>query len=240
MSNDLTEFRGSSPVDNATRFLQNGGNTEQLEKMMELQERWEANEARKAFHDSMTQAQKMMPVVAKDAYNQQTRSNYSKHETLVKKSKEVYTAAGFSLMFYEGETPKQNHIRIMCDVRHEKGHMETRFIDLALDNSGIKGTVNKTGVHAAGSTFTYGRRYLTCMIFNIPTGEDVDGNQNQQPERKTITPDTPVGWKKAKEAYIRDNSFENVLKHADISEAHQKQIIEEIGFEQSEAKENEK
>ena len=32
-----------------------------------------------------------------------------------------------------------------------------------------------TQIHGEGSAIAYGRRYLTCMIFNIPTGDDDDG-----------------------------------------------------------------
>ena len=232
MTNELTEYKGSSPVETAIRFLESKGNPEQLEKMMELQERWEANEARKAFHDAMTQAQKNMPVIPRDKKNEQTGSMYSKHETIIKLAKPVYTAAGFSMMFYEGDTAKPDHIRIMCDIRHEKGHMETRHIDLKIDTTGIKGTVNKTGIHGSGSTISYGRQYLPGMIFNIPTGDDNDGNQ--PPKKRVITPETKKWWSQAKVAYKRDMNFDNILKHAEISEENQELIKQEVGFEEAE------
>jgi hypothetical protein len=215
----------NSPVDNATRFLKEGGKPEQLREMMDLQERWEANEARKAFHDSMTEAQKHMPVIPKDKQNKQTNSMYSKHETIVKLAKPVYTDAGFSLMFYEGETQKENHIRVMCDIRHEKGHLESRFIDLPLDLTGIKGSVNKTGIHGAGSTFSYGRRYLTCMIFNIPTGDDNDGNQgDKKPEETELTPKSQ-NWEFAKKSYMAEKSLKVVLSKSKVSEENQALLI---------------
>jgi len=49
-------------------------------------------------------------------------------------------------------------------------------VDMAIDDVGIKGSPNKTIPHAEGSSFLYGRRYLTCLIFNVPTGDDDDGN----------------------------------------------------------------
>ncbi len=42
-----------SPMSTALAFLQAGGNIEQLNNMLDLQLRWEANEARKAFVDDM-------------------------------------------------------------------------------------------------------------------------------------------------------------------------------------------
>ena len=45
-----------------------------------------------------------------------------------------------------------------------------------------------TQVHGVGSAFSYGRRYLTCLVFNIPTGDDDDGNaagSREQPKYVT-------------------------------------------------------
>jgi len=47
-----------------------------------------------------------------------------------------------------------------------------------LDGVGIKGNANMTAIHGKASSAMYGRRYLLCLIFNIPTGDDVDGNAN--------------------------------------------------------------
>ena len=67
---------------------------------------------------------------------------------------------------------------------HEAGHTKRYHVDLPIDSTGIKGSVNKTGVHANGSTYSYARRYLTMMIFNVVlTNEDNDGNvDGDQPQ----------------------------------------------------------
>ena len=36
------------------------------------------------------------------------------------------------------------------------------------------GTVNKTKIHASGSTLSYGRRYLLKLIFNLTTVDELD------------------------------------------------------------------
>jgi hypothetical protein len=41
----------------------------------------------------------------------------------------------------------------------------------------VKGRPNKTALHGLGSSVSYLRHYLTCMIFNVVMrGEDDDGN----------------------------------------------------------------
>jgi len=129
-----------------------------------------------AYNRAMTKVQSEIPVVSRDMKNNQTHSSYASYENIVKITKEIYTKHGFSISFSEGETGNENHIRINATVMHEGGYSVNHFADIPLDVAGIKGTTNKTAVHAKGSSFSYGRRYLLCMIFNIPTGDDDDGN----------------------------------------------------------------
>lgn len=147
-----------------------------MEKLMDFQERWEARQAKQAYVKAMVEVHKKMPTVRKSLDNDQTRSNYASLDEIIVKAKEVYTEEGFSITFYEGETSKENHIRICADVFHSIGHKEDYYYDVPLDGVGIKGNANMTKIHAKASSISYGRRYLMCMIWNIPTGDDDDGN----------------------------------------------------------------
>jgi hypothetical protein len=148
---------------------------EKLQKIIDMKNREEDREAEQAFNADMVLAQAEIKTVVKNQYNNQTRSNYADLGAVIKASKPAYTKHGFSLSFYQGETPLERHIRVMVDVMHRNGHTKTRYYDVPLDNTGIAGKTNKTLVHGGGSSVSYGRRYLTCMIFNIPTGDDDDG-----------------------------------------------------------------
>lgn len=159
---------------------------DKIEKFLELKMKYEANEARKAFNSDMVLAQAGMPIVPRDKQNTQTNSWYSKYETILKHVKPIYTGAGFSLVFYEGETVKAGCIRVMVDIMHKAGHTETKYADIPLDMAGIKGTVNKTATHGKGSSFSYGRSYLIKMVFNIPTGDDDDGNAAGSEQKDVI------------------------------------------------------
>jgi len=149
---------------------------EVIERLFALKELEEEKAARRAYNTAMVKTQAEMPIVPRDAENKQTNSRYARLETLIKKAKPIYTAHGFSLSFYEGEAQKEGHVRLMVDVMHEAGHTETKWYDCPIDSAGIKGSVNKTPTHARASSDSYSRRYLTGMIFNIPTGDDDDGN----------------------------------------------------------------
>lgn len=147
-----------------------------LEKFMDLQERILDRNAEQAFNIDMVQCQSDIRAVFQNKRNTQTNSRYADLEAVILSVKPIYTKHGFALSFYEGETKKENHIRICVDVMHKYGHTKSRYVDMAIDDTGAKGSATKTKIHGEGSAISYGRRYLTCMIFNIPTSDDNDSN----------------------------------------------------------------
>jgi len=149
---------------------------EKIKQIVEVQEHILDRDAKQAFNAAMTQAQSKIELVVATSDNAQTKSKYANLKEILIKTKPVYTEAGFSLMFYELDTPKEGHIRVGVDIMHAQGHTKKRHADIAVQTTGIGGKNMMTLVHGEGSAFQYGRRYLTCMIFNIPTGDDDDGN----------------------------------------------------------------
>lgn len=153
---------------------------DKLRELLDMQIRVRAIEAEQEYSAAMARVQEKLPVVLKDAYNDQTRSPYATVSAIAAAIKPIYTKEGFSLSFSEAKTEKPDHVRVRATVRHRDGHKdETPFVDVAVDKTGLKGNDNKTLTHAEGSSFTYGRRYLTCMIFDVATGLDTDGNANK-------------------------------------------------------------
>jgi len=150
---------------------------DKMERLLGMQERIVAKQAEQAFTTAMCAAQSEMPMIPRDGINNQTGSAYSYFETILKRITPIYTLHGFSLSFGTGVADIEGEHRVTCDVSHREGHSKQFHLDLALDDQGIKGTKNKTAVHATGSTNSYARRYLTLMIFNLATGDDNDGQQ---------------------------------------------------------------
>lgn len=150
---------------------------QKLEKLLEMQIQVRAIEAAQEYSAAMARVQMALPVVLKDAYNEQTKSPYATLGAIAAAIKPVYAREGFSISFTEGVTAKPDHVRVCATVRHRAGHQDERpFVDVAVDRAGLKGNDNKTLTHAEGSSFMYGRRYLTCMVFDVATGTDNDGN----------------------------------------------------------------
>lgn len=150
---------------------------DKMERLMQMHERFVDRQASAAFNAAMVQAQKRIRPVVRMSFNTQANSGYAKLEDIDKQISPVYTEEGFSLSFGTADSPLAGHLRVVCDVMHEQGHTKQYHMDLPLDSAGIAGKVNKTGVHAHGSTNSYARRYLTMNIFNVVmVNEDNDGN----------------------------------------------------------------
>lgn len=150
---------------------------DKMERLFQLQERVQARAAEDAFNIAMAAAQAEMRPVSADADNPQTKSRYASYAQLDRALRPIYTANGFALSFDEGESPKPEHVRVICYVSHVGGHTRTYHRDMPADGKGAKGGDVMTKTHAAGAAGSYGARYLLKGIFNVAVGEDDnDGN----------------------------------------------------------------
>jgi molecular chaperone GrpE (heat shock protein) len=160
-----------------------------MERLLAMIREEDKRVAEQLFNAAMARAQAEMPLILKKATNPSTNSKFAKLEAIAKAILPVVEKHNFSLQFSEGDSPKPDKIRVVCKVSHaadlngkQYSHSEIFHMDLSPDDTGAKGSPTKTKIHGEGSTFSYGRRYLTCMIFNLTIiGEDDDGNQGHRP-----------------------------------------------------------
>ena len=150
---------------------------DKMERLFALRERMLALDAEQAFNEAMRTAQAEMPAVLRDAENPETHSSYSRIETVNKAIVPIITKHGFSLSFGTDNSHIGGHYRVVCQVSHIGGHSRDYHVDIPIDDVGPKGAKNKTMVHGFGSSMTYGRRYLTLLIFNV-TMKDADDDGN--------------------------------------------------------------
>jgi len=139
-------------------------------------------EAESAFNAAMSAVQGKMLRVAADAANSSTKSAYATYGALDRVIRPLYTQGGFALSFNEDVgAVGADMVRVIGCVTHTAPHAKishTReyHADIPADGKGAKGGDVMTKTHAHGSAFTYGKRYLLGMIFNIAIGRDDDGN----------------------------------------------------------------
>ena len=171
-----TSIVTTTPLSMINLAISQGRSPEELGKLLDLQERWERNNAVKEFAAAMNTCQSEMETVVKNRINDHTKSGYADLAAINVAIKPIYTRCGFAPMFSESPSDKDGQIRITCKLLHIGGHSETFYNDVPLDGVGIKGNTSMSSIQAKGSSLTYSRRYLLAMIFNISTGDDKDGN----------------------------------------------------------------
>lgn len=148
-----------------------------MNALFDLQERVMSKQAEIDFNNAFILMKPKLPVIVKDAANSQTNSNYAKLENIKEKVDPILFENDFFYRFDE-EYPDNDHIIITCYLTHKGGHTVVAKKRLAHDDVGIKGSTNKTKVHAAASTGTYGQRLSLAMALSLTfIGFDNDGNE---------------------------------------------------------------
>jgi len=145
---------------------------EKMERLLAMQERVTAENARREFNSSLRAAKSEARPVLRNKVNDQTRSRYSDLEAVSEAIDPIFDKHGFAFTFGTGKADIDNHYRITCDLLHVGGHERPYYADVPMDMAGIKGNQNKTATHGFGSTMSYGRRYLKMLIADVSTTDD--------------------------------------------------------------------
>lgn len=162
-----------TPMDMLERAVTQGANIDVLEKLMGLQERWEKNQARKAFDNAMSGAKAEIPVIFKnkvvDFTSQKGRTNY-RHEDMAGIARTVDPIlAKFGLSYRYRTATEQGNVMVTCIVSHRDGHSEENSISAGRDETG-----NKNSIQAVGSTITYLQRYTLKAALGLAASDDDD------------------------------------------------------------------
>jgi len=159
--------------------MQNGEiSAESLDKLLQVQKDWEANEARKAYAKAMASFRSEVPSISKDSTVDFTsakgRTNY-RYETLDGIFRTIATALSNAGLAPTYDTKQENqNITVTCRVTHALGHFEETSMTSGADCSG-----NKNNIQALGSTVTYLQRYTLKALLGLSAGVDNDANNEE-------------------------------------------------------------
>lgn len=146
-----------------------------LAKLMDMQERWERNNARKAFDAAMADAKGEIGPIAKnrvvDFTSAKGRTNY-RHEDLAEIARTVDPILRKNGLSYRFRTTSEVNqpVSVTCIVSHRLGHSEENTLMAGRDESG-----NKNSIQAVGSTITYLQRYTLKAALGLAATDDDDG-----------------------------------------------------------------
>lgn len=169
----------TTPATLLAMAVQQGADLERLEKLMDLQVRWEANEARKAFVAAMNAFKANPPELLKNKHVEFGTTKYD-HASL----DHVTSAIGEGLSAYglshrwKTEQLEGGTIRVTCVITHAMGHSESTTLQANADQSG-----GKNNIQAIGSTVTYLERYTLLAATGLAAkGMDNDGANGKKAE----------------------------------------------------------
>jgi hypothetical protein len=155
-----------TPMDMLARAVDSGAGLDMVEKLMGLQERWEANQARKAFDEAISAAKAKIPPIERNAkgHNEKRYANFA---AIAKVVDPILSEHGLSYRF---RTTQGERISVTCVLSHKSGHSEETTLSGPADTSGAK-----NAIQAIGSTLTYLQRYSLVQMLGLAADTDDDG-----------------------------------------------------------------
>jgi len=193
MGNAVPEFHPLELVDEpgpAQMMIdakQAGFNAQEIQEMMDLQDRHDKRQAKKAFDQAMAAFKRNPPKVYKDMVNSQYSSGYTSIGNLVSTVNEAMGPYGLNARwdFTPPENAKPGLIYCTCILAHAQGHEVSVTLDGEADTSGAKNPLQQRR-----ST----RTYLRIETFEAVTGMasqyniDDDGNASGSKEPQALPP----------------------------------------------------
>lgn len=164
-----------TPLDMLDRAVETGANIEVLERLMGLSERWQSDQARRAFAAALSDLRANLPPIIKnrvvDFTTQRGRTHY-KYEDLAEMTEALSPAmAQHGLSFrWRTDSTQKGLVSVTCIVEHRDGHAEETTLAGPYDESG-----NKNPIQAIGSVVTYLQRYTLKAAIGIAAAQDDDG-----------------------------------------------------------------
>jgi hypothetical protein len=176
-----------------------GADLERIQKLMDLQDRWEAKQALHAFNAALAAFKKNPPTIVKDLLNKQYNSWYTSLGNLVNTVNASMGEHGLSASW---EIEQTELIAVTCILEHVLGHSRRVRLEGPPDTSGSKNTLQQIR-----STLTY----LKGATFEAVTGiasrqNNADDDGNGAGKRGEPSPEGYETWRADMSVKVEDGS----------------------------------
>lgn len=160
------QLADNSPASMMIAAMSKGMDLDKLERLLEIQKQWEANEARKAYYEAVSAFKENPPEVLKDKENSQfskgdKKAMYVSLGNLLKTVNPALGKHGLSASYEIDQGEKL--IAVTCKLSHRMGHSESVRMEAPPDASGGNA---KNPIQQIKSTVTY----LKAATFEAVTG----------------------------------------------------------------------
>ena len=166
-----------TPMSMISHAIDKGATVETLEKMFALQERWEANQAKKKFDKAMSDFQAKCPVIEKGkpiyekgqenlpVEQRKIRYSYAPLDSIVSQTRKIISEVGLSYRF--ANTKTETEMVVECIVTHIDGHSQSSPFTVTIGAEQYMTDTQKMGARS-----TFAKRYAFCDAFGIMTGDE--------------------------------------------------------------------
>jgi len=178
ISKPETDLQVNSPAEMIRIAVSGGADLEKLKGLLDLQERWEANEARKAYHRAMSEFKANPPKIKKDKKVSYKDVRYS-HASLANVVEQITKELSKHGLSASWSTKQNGQIAVTCRITHVQGHSEETCISAQADATG-----SKNSIQAIGSTITYLERYTLLSALGLATYDQDDDARSAVVEDK--------------------------------------------------------
>lgn len=168
---------GNSPAELMAVASKGGYTPEQIMKMLDAQERYDAIQAKKAYNLAMAEFKANPIRVTKDKQNSQYKSMYTTLGNLVNTVTPELSKHGLSASW---DIKQNGVIEVSCRMTHRLGHSETATASAPADTSGAKNAIQQIK-----STVTYLKSVTfesICGLASTDANLDDDGKNSQAVE----------------------------------------------------------
>jgi len=166
----IRETAEGSPAAMMIKAMAGGMDLDKIKQFMDLQERWEATEARKAYTAAMSKFKQNPPEIEKDkkvSYKTDRGVTAYNHASLGNVTAKINAALGeHGLSAAWATTQAGGKVTVTCKITHIMGHFEETSLTADDDKSG-----GKNAIQALGSTISYLERYTILALTGLATHE---------------------------------------------------------------------
>lgn len=218
-----------TPMQMLALAVQQGADIAKLEKLMDLQERWERNLARKAYVAAMAAFKSDPPTILKNKHvsfalktGGRTEYNHATHDEVTNKI--IVAMAPHGLSHNWTVRQEGNMVFVKCTITHELGYSESTEMFGPPDTTGTKSVIQ-----AIASTTTLLQRYTLLSISGLTSQEMTNNDADDM--RDDPAGDNAEPMPLAREAQIREYS-EKFVGALDISDQAVVDIHNELNADQ--------
>jgi hypothetical protein len=160
-----------SPPQLLEQAIATGAGIEVIERLLGMQERWEATQAKKAFNTAIAAFKANPPEILKTVSVGYGKTSY-KHEDLAELLAAVDPALAAHGLWVRFKVDSANNVvTVICVIGHADGYSEEASkLSAAPDTSG-----SKNPIQSIGSAVTYLERYTLRAALGLAAAKDDDG-----------------------------------------------------------------